>query len=144
LVLTLAVVSSAGTLAGQDTARVTLVGEVRDYDTEAAVVGASVRLQELDLVRVTDANGFFAFWDVRPGTWTFETTQLGYEPNVEASTIGAGNVLLVRLKARPVPIEGLYVTVVHELERRRLAVPSRVVAWSQRELSEAAPAICLP
>lgn len=121
----------------QDTALVTLIGEVRDITNDQPVEAAAVKLLELDLMRTTDRNGFFSFVDIPPGRWTFEVSQLGYATSLEASEITANNVLLIRLETRPIEISGLYVSVVQRLARRRMAARSRVIAWEKAELAEA-------
>ncbi|MEQ8330102.1 MAG: carboxypeptidase-like regulatory domain-containing protein [Longimicrobiales bacterium] len=127
------------TTAAADTARVTLIGEVRDYTNEEPILGATVRLVELELVRITDRNGFFAFEGIPPGEWTVETRQFGYETNVEPAPIGPGSLLLVRLEPRPVELDGLYVRARSALAARRSAAPSRVSVWTADQLA-ASPA----
>lgn len=124
-------------VSGQDTTHVTLVGEVRDYETEQPVADIAVEILELGRVEVTDRNGFFRFDTLLAGPWTFETSGLGYRTNVETSVIGPRSLLLIRLEPEPMDIEGLYVSVVQRLVRRRLAAPSRVVAWERAELGAA-------
>lgn len=121
----------------QDTARVRLIGEVRDYATEQPIRDIAVRILELDRVQVTDANGFFAFDSVPVGRWTFEASGFGYVTSVEASEIGPRSLMLIRLESAPIELEGLYVSVLQRLVRRRLSVPSRVIAWERAELAEA-------
>lgn len=123
--------------AAQDSTQVRLTGAVRDIGTESPVEGAAVKILELGWIAVTDRTGFFAFDSLPQGTWTFETSQFGYETNTEASDIGRGNFLLVRLQAKPIELEGLYVSVVQQLVKRRMAVPSRVLAWEKQDLEEA-------
>jgi hypothetical protein len=96
-------------VAGQDSTEVRLTGAVRDIATERPVRGAAVKILELGRIVIT----------------------------TEASDIAAGNFLLVRLRAKPIELEGLYVSVVQQLVKRRMAVPSRVVAWEKSELEKA-------
>jgi hypothetical protein len=121
----------------QDTTRVRLIGEVRDYATEQPIRDIAVRILELDRVQVTDANGFFAFDSVPLGRWTFEASGFGYVTSVQASEIGPRSLMLIRLESAPIELEGLYVSVMQRLVRRRLSVPSRVIAWERAELAEA-------
>lgn len=123
--------------AAQDATRVHLIGEVRDVSTDQPVRDIAVRIVELERVEVTDANGFFAFDSLPVGTWTFEAAGFGYETSVEASEIRPRSLLLIRLQPAPVELEGLYVSVMQRLVRRRLAAPSRIVAWDRAELAEA-------
>lgn len=135
-ILVLSVLAPRATSA-QDSTRVRLTGAVRDIATESPVRGAAVKILELGWVAIADGTGFFAFDSLPRGTWTFETSQFGYDTNTEASDIGAGNFLLVRLQARPLELEGLYVSVVQQLVKRRMAVPSRVLAWEKSDLEKA-------
>ncbi|MEM7414744.1 MAG: carboxypeptidase-like regulatory domain-containing protein [Gemmatimonadota bacterium] len=114
-----------------------LVGEVRDIDTEQPIAGIAVKIVELELIDLTDRNGFFAFDSIPAGSWTFEASGFGYETNVEASEIGPRSLLLIRLQSDPLQLEGLYVSVVQSLVRRRMAAPSRVVSWDKLDLEAA-------
>lgn len=129
--------ASPAPLAGQDGTIVRMVGEVRDIATERPIDGIAVKVIELGLVTVTDPNGFFMFDSIQSGTWTVEASGFGYATNVEAATIGPRSLLLIRLESQPIELEGLYVTVVQRLVRRRMAAPSRVFAWEKPELAEA-------
>jgi hypothetical protein len=133
----LLVASTASTGLAQDTTAVRLIGEVRNFDTEQPVADIAVKVVELGLVAVTDRNGFFAFDGLAPGRWTFEASGFGYRTNVEASAIGPRSLLLIRLEPAPVELEGLHVSVVRELVRRRMAAPSRVFAWDKADLEAA-------
>ena len=53
-------------------------GQVKDGSTGDPVVGAVVRLDENYLWAVTDAKGAFSFDAVEPGSYTLETSSLGY------------------------------------------------------------------
>ncbi len=123
--------------AAQDTILLRLIGEARDFTTEQPILGIAVKLVELGEIRVTDRNGFFAFDSVPVGEWTFEASGFGYVTNVEASHITENSALLIRLETAPIELEGLYVSVVQRLVRRRMATPSRVVAWDNVALNEA-------
>jgi len=71
------------------------------------------------------------------GRWTFEASGFGYRTNAEASAVGPRSALLIRLEPAPVQLEGVYVSVVRDLVRRRMAAPSRVFAWDKAELEAA-------
>lgn len=133
----LVVLTGASPLSAQDSPLVRLMGEVRDVANELPIEGAAVKILELDRAAMADRNGFFVFDSLPSGTWTFETSQFGFRTNTESSTIAARSFLLVRLEAAPIELEGLYVSVVEGLVERRLAVPSRVVAWEKEDLSSA-------
>lgn len=122
---------------GQDTTFVRLIGEVRDVTTERRVSNARVTVVELSRARLTDRNGFFAFDSVPTGKWTFEVSAFGYETSVDTSVIAPRNALIVRLNPSPVEVEGLYVSVLERLARRRLAAPSAVIAWDREDLVQA-------
>lgn len=130
------VISSAAASHAAAQEAVRLIGEVRDVATEQPLGSVVVRIVELGRADITDRNGFFSFDSIPPGVWTFEASAYGYETNVEASEIRARNILLIRLAASPVAIEGLFVSVVQRLQRRRMAAPSRVFAWDMRELRD--------
>ncbi len=132
-----ACVLSASGAGAQDTMEVRLVGEVREYSTDRPLADIAVKILELDRVALTDRNGFFAFDDLPLGRWTFEATGFGFATNTEASENGPHSLLLIRLESVPVEIEGLFVSVVQRLVRRRLAAPSRVWAWDRPELEVA-------
>ena len=111
-----------------------LVGLLR---TSRRLAEASVTIEELGRIVLTDRNGFFRFDSLPAGTWTVRTERLGYEPNVEESTIAPNNLLLVRLEPRPIELEGLYAEVLSRMRVRRAGVPSQVWAWDREELAEA-------
>jgi hypothetical protein len=129
--------STASMVWAQDTTLVRLIGEVRDFDTEQPLADIAVKVVELGLVDITDRNGFFAFDSLPEGRWTFEATGFGFRTNAEASAVGPRSVLLIRLEPAPVQLEGVYVSVVRDLVRRRMAAPSRVFAWDKAELEAA-------
>lgn len=129
--------STASMAWAQDTTLVRLIGEVRDFDTEQPLADIAVKVVELGLVDITDRNGFFAFDSLPEGRWTFEASGFGYRTNAEASAVGPRSVLLIRLEPAPVQLEGVYVSVVRDLVRRRMAAPSRVFAWDKAELEAA-------
>lgn len=129
--------ATAGPVAGQDTTFVRLIGEVRDFTNEQPISDATVKVLESGRIELTDRNGFFAFDSVPPGTWTFEVSAFGYETSVEASPVAPRSLLLVRLRPAPIQVQGLYVSVVERLVRRRMAAPSRVFAWDRTELEPA-------
>ena len=119
------------------TGDITLIGEVRDALTEAPIPDASITIEELGRILLTDRNGFFRVDSLPAGTWTFRTEHFGYEPNVEASVIAPNNLLLVRLEPRHIELEGLYAEVLSRMRVRRAGVPSQVWAWDREELSDA-------
>lgn len=135
--LLLLLLSSARPALGQDTTFVRLIGEVRDFATEQPLPDIAVKVIELGRIELTDRNGFFAFDSLPAGTWTLEASGFGYVTNVEASSIAPRSILLIRLETAPFQLEGLYVSVVESLVRRRMAAPSRVIAWERDELERA-------
>jgi len=110
----------------------TFRGEVRDYRTESPIEGAIVQIAESRRSVVTDSNGYFEFPDLNPGRYTFITGSFGYETNREASDIGHGTIMLVRLSPMAFELEGIEVRVerlLHQLEVRRVSTPTAVTTF---------------
>ena len=109
-----------------------LRGEVRDYLTESPIEGAIVQIAELKRSAVTDSNGYFEFPGLTPDRYTFVTGSFGYETNREASDIGYGAIMLVRLNPMAIELEGIEVRVerlLYKLEVRRVSTPTGVAAY---------------
>ncbi len=99
-----------------------LGGEVLDQVSGAPVQQAIVRLEGTPLQALTDAEGRFAFQNVRPGSYRLELRHLAYRVESEAVSIPAGQDLFLRLRVAPQAIEvsGIEVSVrsaVQELSR---------------------------
>jgi hypothetical protein len=129
-------IAGDGQACAQGDGATALVGEVRDVADERPIGGAVVRIVELDRRAITDRNGFFSFDSIPEGMWTFEASGLGYETSREASVIRERSFLFIRLQQAPIEIEGVTVSVLQRLERRRLAAPARVIAWDREELEK--------
>lgn len=118
-----------------------LVGAVLDFASQEPVEGARVRVEELQRIAVTDAEGIFYLDGLPPGSYTFETSRLGYVTISEISTVESGDVLIVNLLPDPIVLEGITATV-SRMSRRRAAVPSAVRSFDRTALSRsAAPSI---
>ena len=114
-----------------------LRGEVRDFLTEMPIEGAVVQVAEVGRAQVTDANGYFEFPELPAGDLTFVTASFGYETNREGSTVGPGNIMLVRLNPMAVVLPGITVEVtrlMEQLETRRLMTASTTTVFEQRSL----------
>lgn len=85
---------------------------------------------------IADSTGAF-FFDLLPGTYTFETSRIGYTSMVEPSLVEEGNALIVRLLPRPILLEGITATV-SRMERRRRSAPTRVFAFEGAALGTSA------
>ncbi len=107
-------------------------GRVVDAETGAVVAGALVSRLGADsaTVAVTDAGGRFVLRAPRAPSYGIRIEQLGYEPSVAAlpDSLAHGSVP-IRLRPRPLELEGIEVEVMGRLaERRRAAaVPVSVV-----------------
>ena len=113
-------------------------GEVRDYLTESPIEDAIVQIAELRRSVVTDSNGYFEFPGLTPDKYTFITGSFGYETNREASDIGYGAIMLVRLNPLAIELEGIEVRVerlLHQLEVRRTSTPTAVAAYDSTVMS---------
>ena len=116
----------------------TFRGEVRDYLTESPIEGAIVQIAELRRSAVTDSNGYFEFPGLTPDRYTFVTGSFGYETNREASDIGYGAIMLVRLNPMAIELEGIEVRVerlLYQLEVRRVSTPTSVAAYDSTTLA---------
>lgn len=120
----------------------TLVGQVLDVEGDVPVNGAAVTIVELDRTTWTNYVGRFSFRGLTAGTWTFRVRHLGYEESEEASTVGPGALLRVRVASRPIELRGLTVSVASAerlLRDRRLkaSTESSFRAWGPEELERA-------
>ncbi len=60
-------------------AQFNITGSVIDKDNHDILIGAHVSIKELNLITVTDENGDFRFENIDKGTYTLETTYLGFK-----------------------------------------------------------------
>ncbi|MDE3127237.1 MAG: TonB-dependent receptor [Gemmatimonadota bacterium] len=75
------------------------------------IVGATVRLLELDRAERTDARGRFSFRDVAPGTYRIFVGLTGYEAATDTVQVAAGTVTAdFALTATAIPLEQIVVS----------------------------------
>ena len=91
-----------------------LLGFVRDLETGQPVTGASVRLESMNTVRITNALGFFAFTDVPVGVHSLVVESLGHEERRIQVRLSEDKSYetQVLLSADPILLEGLTVRVI--------------------------------
>ncbi|MBL9209907.1 MAG: TonB-dependent receptor [Opitutaceae bacterium] len=89
LTLRLLVVSVAALAVCHLSAAASLSGRVRDANTNAFLLGATVSLRELNREAATDREGGFVFSDVPAGTYTLATSYLGYTDATQSVTLPA-------------------------------------------------------
>ncbi len=91
--------------------RVTISGEVRDYETKEAIVGVSVTVNGDYLWAVTDRNGEFRIAQVESGDIELTLSSMGYFTKVVPLTLhGDRENLLIYLDAKSLAIEQVVVT----------------------------------
>ncbi len=104
---------AAGSVRAEERAA-NLLGYVRDMETGRPITGASVRLESMNTVRITNELGFFAFTDVPIGMHSLVVESLGHEQRriqvrLDEDKSYETNVLL---STEPVLLEGLTVRVI--------------------------------
>ncbi|MDP2956455.1 MAG: carboxypeptidase regulatory-like domain-containing protein [Longimicrobiales bacterium] len=90
-----------------------LVGRIVDASTRAPLDGVSVRIQELDAVKVTNERGYFSFGERQWGVYSLALERLGYAPR-EISVHVTGNLtqnVEIELPQEPIELEGITVSV---------------------------------
>lgn len=90
-----------------------LLGYVRGLQTRQPITGASVKLESMNTVRVTNALGFFAFTDVPLGTHELVIESLGHEERRIQVRLSEDKSYEtdVELSTEPILLEGLTVRV---------------------------------
>lgn len=63
-------------------------GVVQGQEMNESLVGATVLLQELNLVRATDNQGTFVFKDLPEGSYTIQVSYIGFQSQVKQVTLG--------------------------------------------------------
>src|SRR5262245_43223222 len=134
LLLLLAV---AGLAMAQDAGRIE--GRVTREDG-SGISGVSVRLDQLDQVVLTDAEGNFAFAGVPPGTYNLTYSLLDYTDTQESVEVAAGQTAGVdRVLDWDVSFaETITVTSVSRREERITEAPAAVTVISEREIEQEA------
>ncbi len=100
----------------------TLTGRVRDANTNAFLLGATVSLRELSRDATTDREGAFHFADVPPGTYTLATTYLGYADVTQTVAVpgDSGRMLAVAIGGEVVQLGRFVVEGAREGQARAL------------------------
>ena len=83
----LALLALAIATAATSTHAAAVSGRVRDEQSGRYLLGSTVRLAELGRSVVSSSTGEFSFGEVPPGTYTLETSFLGYDDRVQTVTI---------------------------------------------------------
>ena len=85
-------------------------GRVTDAATGEPVVGAVVRLDEDYLWAVTDAKGAFSFEAVEPGTYTLETSNLGYATDTRKLLVDKSLTVDIALQEQSLGLQEVVIT----------------------------------
>jgi hypothetical protein len=83
----LLVVSVLALMLSSISAAANLAGRVRDANTNAFLLGATVSLREINREATTDREGGFTFSDVPAGTYTLAVSYLGYNDTTQSVTV---------------------------------------------------------
>lgn len=104
------------------------------------ITGVSVRLDQLDQVVLTDAEGNFYFAHVPPGSYTLTYSLLDYTDTQESVEVTAGQTAAVdRVLDWDVSFaESITVTSVSRREERIVEAPAAVTVVSEREIEQEA------
>ncbi|MFP5286125.1 MAG: TonB-dependent receptor domain-containing protein, partial [Thermoanaerobaculia bacterium] len=104
------------------------------------ITGVSVRLDQLDQVVLSDAEGNFAFAGVPPGSYTLTYSLLDYTDTQEAVEVTAGQTASIdRVLDWDVSFaESITVTSVSRREERIVEAPAAVTVVTEREIEQEA------
>ncbi|HWM93572.1 MAG TPA: TonB-dependent receptor [Thermoanaerobaculia bacterium] len=129
--------AGAGPVAAQENGRID--GRVTREDG-SGIGGVSVRLDQLDQVVLSDAEGNFSFANVPPGTYTLTYSLLDYSDTQEAVEVAAGQTETIdRALDWDVSFaETITVTSVSRREERITEAPAAVTVISEREIEQEA------
>ncbi len=86
--------------------RGTIVGTVRDYDTDSPVSGATVTLLPNSRVTTTDASGAFRLDSVASGKFTVTIGKAGYEEGSRALRVDSGVTSTMNFRLSTLPPAG--------------------------------------
>ena len=130
--------SSATTAAAQEQGAMT--GRVLERESSQPVADVVVRLNDLGLSTVTDANGMFRFAAVPEGAHILVVEHLAYGQHSREVAVSPGQDLRldVRLSPRTIELSPLIVEAVTELEQRRISTGHSMNEVGPAQLSEAA------
>lgn len=107
----------SGTMVSAQTA--SLRGHVFNEATGEAVPFSNIVLAGTTLRTVTDLDGFFVFSDIQPGTYSLESTFIGYDTLRTSVTLLQGQVKYLKLYMAEAAIELKTINVSASLEQRR-------------------------
>ncbi len=129
---------SATAAAAQQTG--TLTGRVLEQDNSQPIADVVVRLHDLGVSTVTDADGMFRFTDVPEGAHILVVEHLAFGDQSREIAVNSGEDLRldVRLAPRTIELEPLVVEAVTELEQRRISTGHSINEVGPAQLSEAA------
>lgn len=105
-----------------------LHGEVYHFGTRHPVEDVAVRIPSLDRTTTTNERGQFVFRDLKPGTYEFVASKIGFRTFRNEVTVKPGNRLLYLLRPRALELDPIHVSVSSEsyaerqLHKRRNAV----------------------
>lgn len=97
--------------------QVRVEGEALDALTGMPVRGVIVQFPDLGLATLTDSMGYFVFASVPRGTQILSTYHLAYAGLEGEAPIVPGDVLVLKLTPRPIPVRGVDVDVAGRTER---------------------------
>ncbi len=120
-----------------ETRNVTLYGRVIDAATGIPVPSAAVFIDDARWGVVTDSVGAFAIPKVFPGRHTVAVEQLGYHKLERSVEVNGVDAVELQIAPDPILLEGIQV-VGDRLERRRMAVATRVQAFDRETLRRTA------
>lgn len=90
-----------------------IAGQIRDAGSGDSLLGANVRVHDMNLGGVADVDGRYVIINVPPGTYTLEFSYIGYHPHivqgVQVSVDRTSN-LDIRMTSQSIEVEGVTVT----------------------------------
>ena len=114
----------------------TLTGTVVEARTGAPLPGANIVIQGTSTGTSADADGIYTIQNVEPGTYTLQTTFVGYRASVEENvTVEAGETTTVDFELQE---DGLLdeIVVIGYGEQRRQDLTSAVSSISEQDLAD--------
>lgn len=103
---------------GSVSAQVPVEGEVLDEVSGMPVRGVIVQLPNLGIATLTDSMGYFRFESVPVGEQVMSTYHMGYQELVGQAPVVEGDILVLRLTPKPIPVRGVDVAVPGSVEER--------------------------